>query len=292
MFRALSGWSLSSFRKTKRKTQEDDEEGFVDNLFPGFKMSVEEETRAKYIFGLKPEKSVVASHETRRAETQCAYMLPTLDAIVQERKSRGLKTRVLDVGCGPGSITIDLAKRVGDAGEVVGADLSGAVLETAKVNAEQEGVGNVRFQKADVYALPFGDGEFDVVCTHQAVAHFHDHVKAIRELIRVARKGGGVVCMREGDLYTARFWPAMPELEECFETITRVHEANGGAGDAGRKLKRWTVEAGVPRENIVATHSAWSYNTEEERKEYGAHWPARCTQGAFADRAMELGVSE
>ena len=55
------------------------------------------------------------------------------------------------------------------------------------------------FLKGDVYNLPFEDGTFDVVHTHQAVAHFHDHVKAIKELIRVTKKGGGIVCMREGN---------------------------------------------------------------------------------------------
>lgn len=269
-------------------SKDQDQDDYIkDDYTAAFEMATDsEELKAKYIFGLNPSKSVIDSHATRKASSQCQYMLPTLLALSEQKPD----LKLLDVGCGPGSITIDLAKLM-PRGKVVGMDLSGAVLESAKVNAEREGVGNVEFVKGDVYALPFGEGEFDVVCTHQAVAHFHDHVAAIKELIRVTRKGGGVLCMREGDLHTARFYPEYPLLEECFEVIKKVHKGNGGATDAGRKLKAWTVAAGVKRESIVATHSAWSYNTPEQRREYGGHWPARCTQGAFAERAVEMGTS-
>ncbi|EME85644.1 uncharacterized protein MYCFIDRAFT_41110 [Pseudocercospora fijiensis CIRAD86] len=238
-------------------------------------------------FGVNPAPSGISGHATGKASAQCAYMMPTLRAMLQENA----KLQVLDVGCGAGSITVDFAEMMPE-GHVTGYDVSGAVLESGKVYAAQRGVENVAFVKGDVCALPFEDETFDVVHTHQAVAHFPDRVTAIRELIRVTKKKCGVLCMREGDLHSARFYPEYPMLERCFETIIRVHAANGGATDAGRRLQHWTVMAGVPRERIWASHSAWSYHTPEGRRDYGGHWPGRCTHGAFAERARALGVTQ
>lgn len=111
-------------------------------------------------------------------------------------------------------------------------------------------------------------------------------------MIRVARRSGGVVCMREGNLQSARFHPEYPLLEECFQVIIAVHEAGGGAADAGRQLKRWSKHFRRETKVLLATHSVSRYDTLEGRRGYGGHWPARCSRGIFAQRAMELrGVS-
>lgn len=221
----------------------------------------------------------------RRATYHYEYMTPTL--LEMAKSNPNLK--LLDVGCGSGSITIELAKMIPN-GQLTGLDISGAILESAEVHAERAGVSNITFVKGDVHDLPFPDGAFDVVHTHQAVAHFQDHARAIKELVRVTKKGG-VVCMREGNLRTGKFSTGYELLDECFGVIAKVHEGNGGTADAGRRLRVWVEEAGIEKERIVKTESVWVYDTFEGRREYGGHWPARCTQGIFADRAMELGVT-
>lgn len=221
----------------------------------------------------------------RRATCNYEYMMPTLLDKAKENPS----PRLLDVGCGSGSITIELAKLIPE-GQVTGLDISGAILESAKVHAERQGASNISFIKGDVHELPFPDGSFDVVCTHQAVAHFHDHVKAILELTRVTRKGG-VVCLREGDLRTGEFSPGYELLDECFQVIIKVHEGRGGTIDAGRRLRQWVQDANISMERCTATQSVWIYDTPEGRREYGGHWPARCTQGLFAESAVEMGVT-
>lgn len=231
------------------------------------------------------EGSQESSAVPRRAMKHYEYMVPTL----LEKAKQNPNLKLLDVGCGSGSITIELAKLVPE-GQVTGLDISGAILESARVHAERQGVLNISFVKGDVHELPFADWTFDVVCTHQAVAHFNDHGEAISELIRVTKKGG-VVCLREGDLTTGKFLPGYSILDECFKVIIGVHEANGGTSDAGRRLKHWVEEAGISKERIMATQSVWIYDTPEGRKEYGGHWPARCTQGVFAERAVEMGVT-
>ena len=166
-------------------------------------MSSQEPPNADYFFGFKPNESVVKSHMVRTAENQCQYMLPTLQRMVAAKPN----LKLWDVGCGPGSITTSLARYLPN-GDLVGVDKSEDVLEKARQLAKEEQLHNLTFQSADVYALPFDDETFDVVHTHQAVVHFHQHVKAIRELLRVL-KTCGVLCMRECDLYFIEILPRL-----------------------------------------------------------------------------------
>src|SRR6476620_7006240 len=109
--------------------------------------------------------SVLASHGARTATDSAAYLLPHLHP--------GL--RVLDVGCGPGTITIDLAGRVAP-GAVIGIDAEDSPLEAARLYAAPAEAGNVTFQVADAMALPFPDASFDVVHAHQVLQHVPDPV--------------------------------------------------------------------------------------------------------------------
>lgn len=235
--------------------------------------------------GIRSEKAIISGHAARRTDIQCAYMLPTLTRMIEKKPT----LRILDVGCGAGAITVDFALKAPES-QVIGLDLSGAVLETARVHAESKGARNVTFIKGDAHKLPFEDGSFDVVHTHQSVAHFANHGVAIKEMMRVTRKGG-VLCMREGDLKSGKFESDSTLLDECFELIMAVHKSNGGDTDAGAKMVKWAVEAGVPTASITASQSTCAYDTLEERRDYGGHWPARCTYGAFAGLAMELGTT-
>ncbi|KAF9631890.1 S-adenosyl-L-methionine-dependent methyltransferase [Lasiodiplodia theobromae] len=147
--------------------------------------------------------SVLRSHTSRTARNSCPHLLPHL--------RRGM--RVLDVGCGPGTITTDLATIVAGPsspssssndsrdGHVIGIDYSVSVLAVARAHTERMGVSSdaVSFQQADAYALPFADGAFDVVHANQVVQHVADPVRAVREMRRVARPDGGIVALREGD---------------------------------------------------------------------------------------------
>src|SRR5215471_12089582 len=144
--------------------------------------------------------SVLRSHRWRTAENSAGYLLPRLRP----------DARVLDVGCGPGTITADLAARVPD-GEVIGIDAARDVLAQARQEAERRGQRNVRFGTGDVYRLDFADGTFDVVHAHQVLQHLTDPVAALREMRRVC-KPGGIVAARDGD-YGGIFWfPAEPGM--------------------------------------------------------------------------------
>jgi len=221
--------------------------------------------------------SVLRSHRWRTAENSAAYLLPRLR----------LDARVLDVGCGPGTITVDLAGRVPD-GEVTGIDASADVLAQARQEAERRGRDNVRFETGDVYRLGFPDGAFEVVHAHQVLQHLTDPVAALREMRRVCRPGG-LVAARDGD-YGGIFWfPAEPGLTEWQGLYRKVARAIGGEPDAGRHMHAWARQAGFT--TVEATASAWCYTGPEERVWWGNSWAERLTVSPFGDRAVEHGLA-
>ncbi|GAA0970414.1 class I SAM-dependent methyltransferase [Actinocorallia libanotica] len=217
--------------------------------------------------------SVLRSHRWRTVENSAAYLAPHL----------GPDDVLLDVGCGPGSITVDLASRVG---KVVGVDLAAEVLEEARAKAE--GVANVSFRAADVYELPFEDGTFDVVHTHQTLQHVADPVRALREMRRVCRPGG-IVAARESD-YAGKVWyPASPEIEEWLALYDRCARANGGEPNAGRHLLAWAHAAGFTE--VTPSASTWCHATEEERRWWGEMWRDRILRSAMAGQALDSGYA-
>src|SRR6478736_5739487 len=119
--------------------------------------------------------SVLRSHVWRTAENSAGYLLPHLRS--------GLD--LLDLGCGPGTITVDLAARVAP-GRVLGIDASANVIEQARAGAD----GAAEFAVGDAYHLDLPDGAFDVVHAHQVLQHLTDPVAAVAEAHRVLRPGG------------------------------------------------------------------------------------------------------
>ena len=221
--------------------------------------------------------SVLRSHRWRTAENSAGYLLPRLAP----------DARVLDVGCGPGTITADLAARV-PAGEVTGIDAAADVLEQARQEAERRGQRNVRFGTGDVYHLGFEDGTFDVVHAHQVLQHLTDPVAALREMRRVCRPGG-LVAARDGD-YGGFFWfPGEPELDEWLALYRNVARAIGGEPDAGRHLLAWARQAGFA--SVEASGSAWCYTGPQDRTWWGTSWAQRLTESPFGDRAVEHGLA-
>ncbi len=162
--------------------------------------------------------SVLRSHRWRTVENSAAYVAPH----VREGMS------VLDVGCGPGTITRELGELVGAPGSVVGVDTSADVLAAA---AEECAAPNVRVVVGDALELPFPDGTFDVAHAHQVLQHLTDPVAALTEMGRVVRPGG-LVAVRDAD-YAAMSWhPAVPGLESWREVYRAVARQHGGQPDA------------------------------------------------------------
>lgn len=219
--------------------------------------------------------SVLRSHTWRTAANSAAYLLGSLKPHMT----------VLDVGCGPGTITADLAALVPD-GHVTGVDRSPEILEQARATAAGRGLANVGFTVADVHALDFPDDTFCVVHAHQVLQHVGDPVAALREMKRVTRPGG-FIAVRDSD-YAAMAWhPASRGMDAWLDLYRRVARANGGQPDAGRRLRSWALRAGLT--DITATSSTWTFATPDERAWWSGLWADRTLASAYAERATEGG---
>ncbi|MFP8961276.1 methyltransferase domain-containing protein [Streptomyces nanhaiensis] len=222
--------------------------------------------------------SVLRSHRWRTAANSAAYLLPAL--------APGLS--VLDVGCGPGTVTADLAALVAP-GEVVGVDRAEDVLAEARSTAAARGLGNVRFARADVLALDFPDDSFDVVHAHQVLQHVGDPVAALREMRRVCRPGG-VVAARDADYASMAWYPLVPGLDDWLDLYHRVARAGGGEPDAGRRLLSWAREAGFG--DVTAGADVWCFATDADRAWWSGLWAERTTGSAYARLAVEGGHTD
>ena len=227
----------------------------------------------RYTHGYHP--AIVGSYTRRSAETCAAFLLPHL----------GADAAVLDVGCGPGTITVGLARR---AGRVVGLDTSAEMVEAASEFAARERVSNVTFEVGSAYELPFGDGSFDVACAHQVLQHLSDPVAALREFRRVLRPGG-LVAVRDSDYATMIHAPVEPAIERWLDLYHKVHAANGGEPDAGRHLLSWVLEAGYVEP--IVTSGATTFADAEGRAHWGGMWAVRVTDSDFADHAVSGGFA-
>ncbi|MFB6932239.1 methyltransferase domain-containing protein [Streptomyces sp. HUAS 31] len=219
--------------------------------------------------------SVLRSHTWRTAANSAAYLLDSLKPHM----------RILDVGCGPGTITADLAALVPD-GQVTGVDRAPGILEQARATAAGRGVPNVDFAVADVHALDFPDETFCVVHAHQVLQHVGDPVGALREMARVTRPGG-LIAVRDSDYGAMSWYPPSRGMDDWLDLYRRVARANGGEPDAGRRLKSWALQAGLT--DVTATSSTWTFSTEEERAWWSGLWADRTLASAYAERATEGG---
>ncbi|MBT2393533.1 methyltransferase domain-containing protein [Streptomyces sp. ISL-1] len=219
--------------------------------------------------------SVLRSHRWRTAANSAAYLIGELRP--------GLD--VLDVGCGPGTITADLAELVAP-GRVTAVDAAEDVLRQAGETAVGRSLDNVRFAVADVHALDFPDDSFDVVHAHQVLQHVGDPVRALAEMRRVCRPGG-VVAVRDSDYGAFTWFPGIPALDEWQELYRRVARANGGEPDAGRRLLSWARAAGFT--DITATAAAWCFAAPEERAWWSGLWADRTTASVYAKLAVDGG---
>ena len=216
--------------------------------------------------------SVLRSHSTRTISNSAAYLVPHLVP----------GARLLDVGCGPGNLTAEMAERVAP-GEVVGVDASTQVIEQATADHG----GTARFAVGDIMDLDFDDASFDVVHAHQVLQHLDDPVRALVELRRVT---GGVVAARDAD-YGAMFWaPDEPGLDRWMTIYRSMTAHNGHTADAGRHLLGWAQQAGFT--DVTPSSSTWTFAEPESRAWWAGVWADRVLESSYRTQALELGLAD
>jgi ubiquinone/menaquinone biosynthesis C-methylase UbiE len=220
--------------------------------------------------------SVVSNHAKRTAEKEAAFFLGALRA--------GL--RLLDVGCGPGSITAGLAKRVAP-GEVIGIDPSASVIDTARSLLDPS-IANLTFEVGSIYQPRFAAGSFDALFAHQVLQHLAHPVEALAHMHRLV-KPGGVIGVRDVDWGSATFYPESEGMRRFLAMYYELARRNGGEPNAGRYLRRWCREAGFTKTQVMT--SATSYAAPTATREWAHTYAERTLHSNLADKALEYGIA-
>src|SRR5579875_953595 len=221
--------------------------------------------------------SVLRSHRTRTAQNSAAYLLPHL------RPGMDL----LDIGSGPGTITVDLAERVAP-GRVTAVEVTEKAVAITRAEVERRGCQTVDCAVGDVHGLDLPSQSFDVVHAHQVLQHVADPVAALREMMRVCRPGG-VVAVRDGDYSGFTWYPELPGLDRWRVLYQAAARANGGEPDAGRRLLAWAHAAGAA--DVTASSSTWCYADPGSRQEWGGTWADRITGSAITGQLLTSGLA-
>lgn len=219
--------------------------------------------------------SVPLANAWRTASNSAAHLIPYIEP----------HHTILDVGCGPGSISATLAELVPD-GHVTAIDIVSDIVAAAHSLAASKGVKNMSFDVADAHKLPFEDGKFDVVHAHQVLQHVSDPLQALREMRRVVKKGGVVAC-RETDSFS--WYPALPVLKTWEMLTTKMASLEGRNPHPGGHIHVWAEEAGFARGNVEKSAGASSFSSDKEREYWGGCMEQRARDSELARKAVEKG---
>ncbi|KAI0542627.1 methyltransferase type 11 [Xylaria digitata] len=210
--------------------------------------------------------AMVASYSRRTAAENSAYMLPLLRPGMH----------ILDVGCGPGTITLDLAAYVPE-GSVTGVDASSSAIEAASELCKQRGTTNVSFSVGDINKLPFEDNSFDIVHAHQVLGH-------------LPGKQGGFVCAREVEWSTVVVYPRIQGVNESMSLLEKLSN-NAGKIMAGGRGKEFARRAGFNPEDISASAASVTYTNTADREWWGENQASRFELSSDLKKAVELGFA-
>ncbi|EST09191.1 Methyltransferase type 11 [Kalmanozyma brasiliensis GHG001] len=226
--------------------------------------------------------AVLRSHASRTAEDSAAFLLPHLKR----------DAYILDVGCGPGTITTSFLKHIPN-GRIVGVDTSADVIGSAAKRLsslpESDLGSRCTFAIASAYDLPYPESTFDVVYCHQMLLHLPEPVRALREMRRVC-KPDGLVAAREGDFSASIVYPSLPTTQLWLDTAGAVFRSIGAEPDGGRRLVRWALEAGYASEQVSFSSSNLGSGGPAAAQFWGHMWAERVAADEWKEKAVKTGL--
>lgn len=176
--------------------------------------------------------AVTSLYGDRTVSRSCAYLLPYITK----------SANILDVGCGPGTITSDLAKLASE-GTTIGIDNSAGIIAQAQSSVSP--LPNLTFAVGDALKLSYPDNTFDIVHAHQLLVHISDPVSVLKEFHRVL-KPGGLIAVRDSSPATVlSLKPDLPSIRDYWARAVAVMGKMGSQPEAGLKLEGWAKEAGL-----------------------------------------------
>ena len=214
--------------------------------------------------------------EMRSAERDAAFLLPYLAP----------GQTLLDCGCGPGQITVGLARAL-EQGRVTGIDLDAKVLEQARRSAADAGVTNLEYREAGVLALPFPDESFDAVYFHALLCHLPAPEEALAEARRVLKRGG-IVAVSEPDMSAFQIATDDPACLRMLDYLAAGSRAAGGDPDLGRRLRPLLHSAGFSP--TVGSMSVHSHGDPESAPHKARAWASLASGSTLAANAIAQGL--
>ena len=216
--------------------------------------------------------AVTSLYGERTAATSCAYLRPYIKE----------DSNILDVGCGPGVITADLAK-IASKGKTIGVDNNAGIIKEAAAAFPPSAVPNLTYTLGDASTLEaFADNSFDIVHAHALFVHVPDAVPVLKQFYRVC-KPGGIVAIRESNpVSVLSLKPDVPAIRQYWDRAMAIMAKMGGHPDAGRKLEGWAKEAGLGSDGgKIVTSSSPQFQPSHLVR----------TTGAPAEQAIQYGMA-
>ncbi|MBZ5736914.1 class I SAM-dependent methyltransferase [Nocardioides mangrovi] len=183
----------------------------------------------------------------------------TLD--VFDRAGVGAGMRCLDVGCGGGEVTFDLARIVGPTGSVVGLDMDEVMLALARSVATERGLSKVDFHQADVSTWT-DPAAYDVVYARALLQHLPDPLDMLRRMWAAVRPGG-VLIAEDTDSERAFCEPPNPGFDFVIRHYTALLAHRGTDANVGRRLFGYVRSLGAPDVHLSATLLPFSAGEEK-----------------------------
>ena len=190
-----------------------------------------------------------SAHESRRLVAQ-AVLLADLTKEALKKAGVGEGMRVLDLGCGPGDVSILAASLVGASGSVVGVDRWGPSISIAGERASAAGLQNVHFVQGELDDFDL-DAEFDAIIGRFILLYLRDPARLLRRVRRRLNPGGAVLFL-EVDMSTVSQLPPSALFAEVYRWIFGAFSAAGAERDMGAKLLPTFLSAGLPRPEMIA----------------------------------------
>ncbi len=179
--------------------------------------------------------------EDRLRMLHAVHGADTENLLVRAGITEGMK--VADVGCGIGTVSCWIAKRVGPKGKVVGVDINKEQVELARKNAEIAQLTNITFVEGGAYRTGLPYESFDLVFCRFVLMHLDQPMLALREIGALVKPGGLLVC-EDGDFQSPFCEPHLKAFDRCFELYRAIGVNRGYDFEIGPKLYRMFLEAG------------------------------------------------
>ena len=196
--------------------------------------------------------------------------------------------RLLDCGCGPGSISIGLAEAVAP-GRVIGVDIEPDQYRSAWSQMAEHPETNLHFASADVYRLPFAANTFDAAFLHNVLSHLRRPLEVLKGIYRLLSPGG-VIGISHPDFSGSLISPSDPLLDRDHEFYWRLVEHNGGNPAIGKHQRALLHEAGFVRVEAVAKYS--TVGTQDGVRMRAEHGGRLFGGSAIVQQMIDLGWTD